>query len=1233
MHSSTPLAMQADSEERKGVHRNETASERAVASPHDTYNDSAQRAAATTSEQQPRSTMQSLNQSATMPNSGQRNSVHRNANNNAHVVAQPQDMGNVESLLNRAACSTLPQQQMKQQDNIEIIEIKNSSSEDELSNRSGSKSKVDERPQTPTAITTGHSTAASNLSHGSLLEQLNNSNQECGFDDDFSGEEKKGLSVLETMFDTACGTGSSKDASEHSVATKELPSLASRNGSTEKHRHSLNGSVAASHGTNVFTGPGQPPFSPLLSTLGQGLAQGSNHGTSISRGNKPQRNAGHRAHKGNIHRHSLTDGSNNSRKRSQPFMQQLTNGLDSTVEFDTQRFTYDKAAKRLMRHRVLEASGRRQKGFLSIPSTSKSPVKRTRSMINKNLTTAGNPIWSLSAEREKEVMMVGSSFQSAIPPRQIWSHAVSHPLAAGHSIWDPSKAEQAKSRGEPIEEFMNTGGSLDLQTLKMEALHLSGYNIQKAKAYMQSHSDAVHATSINLTEEEETKFLQLLLDDTNPKKQLHRISKTLGLPMRKVLIQYYRWKKSYPSSYKVLKAKEADECAKCHDGGDLVLCDKCNKAYHWKTCLLKPLEFPPAQDEIWHCDNCSNGSPEKSRLLCMSGNRHRHASPSSAQQAMPNDVRNQLRMCHLELLDDHQPAVDEACRVGDFERPKPQCDGMFWDKRLRVYRFRESEGPDRSQNLRQNLFSSQDGDVSANQVGILAIDDDNDSDASASSSGISSSSDKKQTKQTTLKNNVEIQSGPDSSDSSFHDSDIVDDGDSEDEERIDNKKQAVVPTISTFRALATSSSKQTPRMPTTTYTAVVPIGSNGLGVSFAETLSKRIIFSEYRRENDCMGLAEIQNAFKNVNDEVLEVEGMSCVDKPFFEVMEYIRNILARAKGRPGQTIRFKMGTLPHKDAGIRSAALHARAQPSHETSVQRLRDVYHGPAVKDRHQQAVPPGQETSVQRLREVYHGAAAKDLHQQAVPPVQEKSLQKLREIYHGPAAKASHQQAVPPGQGQQYPAPSLTLPPPGVNYAHHRKAVTNESVSVAHEPPHSRGALTKSTSSDVKARSGVQHQDQTLAQRGPQRHQPHTNKPVTGGTNVRHSQFLKANVPPPIHGRYSFADPTNRGASSLPTLSETRMPRDILPFPSVTEQIIMEPSMRAAFSDQPQFLVFLQTRRIMTSSSFFNISSDALAHGWAQHLGQPSADSVIRDFVGALKFRLGDYLRKCDIKNNV
>ncbi|XP_070801424.1 autoimmune regulator [Pituophis catenifer annectens] len=65
-----------------------------------------------------------------------------------------------------------------------------------------------------------------------------------------------------------------------------------------------------------------------------------------------------------------------------------------------------------------------------------------------------------------------------------------------------------------------------------------------------------------------------------------------------------------PSTNNKEPQKNDDECAICRDGGELICCDGCPKAFHL-GCLIPPLTEIPSG--TWRCDSCSPGKAKEDR--------------------------------------------------------------------------------------------------------------------------------------------------------------------------------------------------------------------------------------------------------------------------------------------------------------------------------------------------------------------------------------------------------------------------------------------------------------------------------------------------------------------------------------------------------------------------------------------------------------------------------------------
>ncbi|XP_021083161.1 autoimmune regulator isoform X4 [Mesocricetus auratus] len=93
-----------------------------------------------------------------------------------------------------------------------------------------------------------------------------------------------------------------------------------------------------------------------------------------------------------------------------------------------------------------------------------------------------------------------------------------------------------------------------------------------------------------------------------PGRDEQRMSQQCGVPVLPAL----------PSEPQVHQKNE-DECAVCHDGGELICCDGCPRAFHL-ACLSPPLREIPSG--LWRCSCCLQGrvqqnlsQPEESRPL------------------------------------------------------------------------------------------------------------------------------------------------------------------------------------------------------------------------------------------------------------------------------------------------------------------------------------------------------------------------------------------------------------------------------------------------------------------------------------------------------------------------------------------------------------------------------------------------------------------------------------------
>ncbi|NXX94803.1 AIRE regulator, partial [Centropus bengalensis] len=85
------------------------------------------------------------------------------------------------------------------------------------------------------------------------------------------------------------------------------------------------------------------------------------------------------------------------------------------------------------------------------------------------------------------------------------------------------------------------------------------------------------------------------------------------LPLRPVCLWWGAGRLPAPLSHPLpaaLQAENEDECAVCGDGGELICCDGCPRAFHL-ACLVPPLPHVPSG--MWRCASCVASTAEPGR--------------------------------------------------------------------------------------------------------------------------------------------------------------------------------------------------------------------------------------------------------------------------------------------------------------------------------------------------------------------------------------------------------------------------------------------------------------------------------------------------------------------------------------------------------------------------------------------------------------------------------------------
>jgi hypothetical protein len=168
-------------------------------------------------------------------------------------------------------------------------------------------------------------------------------------------------------------------------------------------------------------------------------------------------------------------------------------------------------------------------------------------------------------------------------------------------MWDPRKADEAIGRGEDIDTFLDSLPTNE-KAAGMQALHDGNYSVAQARVKLDKVrvDNMFEVDGAPLTKEQAEIFDTEVFKTT---KNFVDVASMLGASVVSVLVHYYRvYKQS--EEYRKLKKRlkhEMDICDICNDGGDLLLCDNCIRAFHL-GCLNPPLSEIPVGE--WHCPSC-----------------------------------------------------------------------------------------------------------------------------------------------------------------------------------------------------------------------------------------------------------------------------------------------------------------------------------------------------------------------------------------------------------------------------------------------------------------------------------------------------------------------------------------------------------------------------------------------------------------------------------------------------
>lgn len=150
--------------------------------------------------------------------------------------------------------------------------------------------------------------------------------------------------------------------------------------------------------------------------------------------------------------------------------------------------------------------------------------------------------------------------------------------------------------------------------LLLEALHYVNYDLQKAtRMFYRIHAQR-QGLSVTFSQAECEKFDGLCEGSViGKRKDFREAARRMNRSVETTLVQYYIWKARNRITYNALKNKrrrDPDECCHCKDGGLLIVCNSCCRAFHL-DCLQPQLKKVPDGD--WFCSLCTQHSPSRLR--------------------------------------------------------------------------------------------------------------------------------------------------------------------------------------------------------------------------------------------------------------------------------------------------------------------------------------------------------------------------------------------------------------------------------------------------------------------------------------------------------------------------------------------------------------------------------------------------------------------------------------------
>lgn len=249
----------------------------------------------------------------------------------------------------------------------------------------------------------------------------------------------------------------------------------------------------------------------------------------------------------------------------------------------------------------------------SSPASS-SPVRATQRATKKSTNNNKPP-----SETSALLPRIGPDYQAYIMPYQqsdIHSHRRWEPPSS-EQLWDPVRAD-ALHAGEKLDTFRaKEGREFHNTMLVMEALHRRGYSFESAlPEFHRLATREVPSCRVTLNATQRRQFDQYCSGELiGDRKDFPTAAAKLGVRPAVVIVNYLNWKRKHSDLYmakKEARKTNSGYCMVCDDGGTLIVCDNCYKAYHLE-CLQPPLDQAPEGD--WYCPRCRISSPCKLRRL------------------------------------------------------------------------------------------------------------------------------------------------------------------------------------------------------------------------------------------------------------------------------------------------------------------------------------------------------------------------------------------------------------------------------------------------------------------------------------------------------------------------------------------------------------------------------------------------------------------------------------------